>query len=151
MPILFTVDQSAVMDAALIYMLEFLLAFLMISFTYSCFSENISENSDGVGEDIYNSLWYKTSLKQQKSIILIIGQSQREFRLPGLGIVGCSFVTFLAVTVLCLFYIFFSHSYRVHLMIINIFRRFYEYRTLTLWYSVIWKASQSHHNHIADT
>lgn len=98
-----SVDQSDGMDTTLMFMLQCLLMFSMICFIYCYFSENITKNSFEIGDIAYNSLWYEMTVKQQKAIILIIGQSQREFRLTALGMVDCSLITFLAVTVHFLF------------------------------------------------
>lgn len=97
--ILFSFDQSTAINMAQLVNLMGLLAYLFLGFTYSYFSETITANSFKIGEDAYNSLWNEMEIQQQKAIMLIIGRSQKEFRLTGLGLVDCTLATFLAVTV----------------------------------------------------
>lgn len=97
--ILLTIDQSAGMDTARIFMSQSLTIFMVVSFIYWYFSENLSANSIKIGDVAYDSLWYEMPVKQQKAIILMIARSQGEFRLTGLGMIECSFVTFLAVMI----------------------------------------------------
>lgn len=57
----------------------------------------MTTNSFEIADAAYNLLWYEMSVKQQKSIILIIARSQREFRLTGLQFINCSMEIFLVV------------------------------------------------------
>lgn len=97
--ILFSVDQSDAIDFTIIFNLECLLTIIIICYIYSYFSETITINSFKIGEDVYDSLWYVMPMKQQKAMILIIAQSQKEFRLSALGMVDCSLEIFLAVII----------------------------------------------------
>lgn len=101
--VLFYLDQSTEFDFTVLFIFECLITFLITCYIYSYYSEEITAKSFGVGDDIYDSLWYRLPLEQQKAIILIIDRSQREFRLTGLGMVDCSLATFLAVIILFLF------------------------------------------------
>lgn len=103
--IFFAVDQSNI-NFDLFVNLSALATVLSISYIYCHFSENMTTNSIKVGEKAYNLLWYKMTMKQQMAVMLIIGRSQREFRLDGLGFIDCSLATFLAVTIIFLFFFY---------------------------------------------
>lgn len=97
--ILFSVEQLDAIDFTVILNLECTLYIIIICYIYSYFSETITTNSFAIGEDPYNSLWYKMPMKQQKAVMLMIMRSQIEFRLTGVGMVDCSLETFLAVRI----------------------------------------------------
>lgn len=96
----FSLDQTVVINFALLYNLQCLTIFLVTSYIYSRFSENITANSFKIADNTYNnSLWYAMAVKQQKALILLIARSQKEFRLTGLGMVNCSLATFSTVKI----------------------------------------------------
>lgn len=94
-----SVDQSTVMNLALLVTFIGLLTLLILGYTYCYFSETITENSFKIGYDAYNSMWSEMTVAEQKAIMLVIGRSQQEFRLTGLGLVDCCMMTYLAVTI----------------------------------------------------
>lgn len=111
--VLLSVDQSNVtaIDFNLLLNLDCLLTYLIICYIYCHFSENMTTKSFEIGDIVYNSFWYKMSIKEQKIIILMIQQSQKEFRLSGLGLIDCSLATFLTVTIN-----FFHFQFQCYLM-----------------------------------
>lgn len=99
---LFSMDQSETFDSSLLsthwMSLQSLISFLIIGYVYCRLSENITTKSFEIGDTVYsNSFWYEMSINERKSIIPIIRQSQREFRLKGLGIIDGSLATYLTV------------------------------------------------------
>lgn len=95
--ILFSFDQSTVIDMKQFGNFFCFFTYLIIGYLYCHFSEKITINSFRIHEYAYRSSWNKMTMQQQKAIMLIIGQSQREFRLTGLGLIDCSLATFLEV------------------------------------------------------
>lgn len=94
--VLFSLDQSTENDIILLNCMS-LFHFNTICYIYCYFSETITANSFKIGDYAYDLLWYKMWLKQQKAIMMIIGRSQKRFRLTGLGLIDCSMETFLTV------------------------------------------------------
>lgn len=136
--LLFTLDQSVVMNASLLFMVECLLLSMFICFTYYYFSEAITEHPFKIGDNAYNSFWYEMSAKQQKAIILMIARSQRESRLTGLGMVDCFFVTFLAVQFIQYsIHILFLLFQLIFVIIFDISCRLYGCQSPTFWFFVI--------------
>lgn len=97
--ILFSLDQSTVLNIGLLVNINALLTYLMIGYTCCHFSESITTNYFEIGKNVYNSLWNEMKIQQQKAIVLMIAQSQVEFRLTGFELVDCSLARFLSVTV----------------------------------------------------
>lgn len=95
----FSFDQSTGIDFGLIVNLVGLSVYLTLGYTYCYFSEAITTKSFGIGADTYDLLWNEMTMQQQKATMLIIGKSQQEFRLTGLGLVDCSMETFLSVLI----------------------------------------------------
>lgn len=103
---LLKMDQFTTITYDSISIFDALLTYSIICYVYCRFSENITSKSLEIGDIVYNSLWYKMPLKEQKLIILMIQRSQKEFRLSGLGLVDCSLATFLAVRINFLYFRF---------------------------------------------
>lgn len=64
---------------------------------YCYLSENVTSDLGATGDAFFHSLWYRLPIKLQKLYIIPIQQSQKEFRLTGLGIVECSLRIFITV------------------------------------------------------
>lgn len=95
---LFSMDQSKTFDTSMILGLQSLVTYLMIGYLYCRLSENMTEKCFEIGDVVYNNLfWYKMSVNERKCIMFIIRQSQKEFRLKGLGMINCSLATYLTV------------------------------------------------------
>lgn len=97
--VLFSLNESVVVNSDLILNVQCLTTYTVNAYIYSYFSENITMKSFEVGDLAYEPLWYKMPMSQQKAVILIINQSQKEFRLTGLGMFDCSLLTFSAVRI----------------------------------------------------
>lgn len=97
--LLFSLDQSFVIDIQLLFNINCLLIHLIICYTYCYLFERITLKSFQIGEDAHNLMWYKMNGDQQRAMILIIQRSQIEFRLSGLGLIDCSLATFLTVRI----------------------------------------------------
>lgn len=96
--ILLALDRFSTTDLNLLINMNCLVAYLVICYVNCHFSESITTKSFEIGDIIYNNLlWYEMSIKERKVVTLIIQQSQKEFRLTGLGLVDCSLARFLAV------------------------------------------------------
>lgn len=97
--VMFSLDQNFVINSDTILDVQCLTTITVYAYIYSYFSENITMKSSEIGDIAYDSLWYEMPMNQQKALILIIGRSQRKFRLRGLGMVDCSLFTFSAVRI----------------------------------------------------
>lgn len=71
---------------------------LMIIFCY--LSECVTSDLLEIGENFYNSPWYRLPLKEQRLLVLSITRAQRVFRLKGLGLFDCSLAVFSSVKIL---------------------------------------------------
>lgn len=85
---------QAQINTSLLFDFECLGLYTAYTFLFCLSSENLTQNSMDVGNVAYNSTWYCMPINERKAIILIILRSQQEFRLDGLGMFECSFVTF---------------------------------------------------------
>lgn len=96
---LFSLDQSVKFNMSLILNVNCLIQYVVICFIYCYFSEKVTQISFEIGEISYDSSWYEFPIGLQKLTILMISNSQREFRFKGLGMIDCSLATFSTVSI----------------------------------------------------
>lgn len=100
---LFTITTVSVIDG---------LVFVFVQTFFYCYlSEGVTSKLRSIGDIFYESAWYQLPVKQQQMVQLPILQSEREFRLMGLGIIDCSLWVFVSVSIKwtnigCIFFIF---------------------------------------------
>ena len=69
-----------------------------LAFAYFYLSEMITTDLSRIGDSFYDSPWHRVlSTRQQKMLVLPIQQSQRAYRLKGLGLFDGSLAVFSAV------------------------------------------------------
>lgn len=71
---------------------------LISTFVYCALSENVTKDMAAIGDGVYECVWYRLPVKQQKLFLLPIQRSQKEFRMSGLGFVRCSLNAFTSVS-----------------------------------------------------
>lgn len=98
---LFSLDLSVKLNMSLILNMNCLIQYVVICFIYCYFSEKVTQISLEIGVTIYDSTWYALPIKLQKLTILMISNSQREFRFKGFGMIDCSLAMFLSVKFYC--------------------------------------------------
>lgn len=94
---LFVIESNGTPNFQKIVALIDLVGILMLTFVHFSLSEWITNVLLEIGDDFYNSRWYRLPNKQQKLMTLPIQRAQREFRLTGLGLFECSLYVFDAV------------------------------------------------------
>lgn len=95
---LFSLDQVEEIDSTIRLRILAPMPVLLITYIYCYFSEMVTEKSSAIAETTYDSMWYTMPAKRQRAIVMILIQSQREFRLQGVGMLDCSFRIYLTVS-----------------------------------------------------
>lgn len=70
---------------------------LILIFTYCYRSECVTTDLLEIGDNFYNSEWYRLPVKQQQLLALPIERAHSEFRFKGLGLLNCSLAVFSSV------------------------------------------------------
>uniref|UniRef100_A0A3F2ZDG9 Odorant receptor n=1 Tax=Lutzomyia longipalpis TaxID=7200 RepID=A0A3F2ZDG9_LUTLO len=78
------------------YML--IVAGTMLSLHVCILGEVISIKSENLSETLYQTNWYELSLKDQKMFLIILGMSQREYKLKALGMYDVNLYTFVQIS-----------------------------------------------------
>lgn len=91
---LFALESNGIFSAHSLATAYDLIIVLAMTFMYCYLSEALSSSMYEIGGIFYGMAWYQLPAKKQVLIRLPIQQSQREFRLEGVGLVDCSLDVF---------------------------------------------------------
>lgn len=91
-------DNAERIDTALILNFQCLIMYMTVCYLYCDLSEKITANSFEINMIVYKSLWYESTPKHRRALVLTIMRSQKDFRLKGYGLVNCSLPRFLMVS-----------------------------------------------------
>lgn len=94
---LFSLNKADTIESQVFIDIQNISMYLVLCFVYSHYSENISAKSVKLADVIYCTNWYEMPLEEQKTIILMIMRSQKEYRFDGYGMVHCSLANFWTV------------------------------------------------------
>lgn len=72
----------------------FLFTSISLNFILCYYADNLTNHACGIGDEMYNSLWFEMPVQQQKLLLMPICRAQIVFRLKGLGIFTFSLENF---------------------------------------------------------
>lgn len=67
---------------------------ISLNFILCYYADNLTNHACGIGDEMYNSLWFEMPVLQQKLILMPICRAQIIFRLKGFGIFTYSLENF---------------------------------------------------------
>lgn len=86
------VQKEINFNALVVY--YFLFTSICLNFILCYYADNLSNETCGIGDELYNSQWYEMPISHQKLLLVPICRSQKIFRLTGFGIFTYSLQNF---------------------------------------------------------
>lgn len=99
--LLTVIEWMGVLNSVTFVSILGILTISLPTFFYCKLSENVTTDLEAIEDAFRECLWYYLPVKQQQMFILPMLRAQREYRMMGLGMIGCSLPVFSSVNYFC--------------------------------------------------